>query len=126
MRTIRFTALLLLLFVVAMTGNGAVLDNFSSPDGWKKGRNHTGEFTCSAETGMTLEHKPGGPGWISVTKTFEVDLDQNPEFMLKVKSATGSCEESGRSTNSAPLDTRPMADFLLPSDDFKIINSLGK
>ncbi len=92
MRTIRFTALLLLLFVMAMTGNGAVLDNFSSPDGWKKGRNHTGEFTCSAETGMTLEHKPGGPGWISVTKTFEVDLDQNPEFMLKVKSATGSCE----------------------------------
>ena len=63
MRTIRFTALLLLLFVVTMTGNGAVLDNFSSPDGWKKGRNHTGEFTCSAETGMTLEHKPGGPGW---------------------------------------------------------------
>lgn len=83
---------ILTLLLAATVLRGAVYDDFSSRKGWNIGKGLSGKFSYGRESGMTLENHSGGPGWITVTRGFEVDLDRDPEFTVKVKSAGGACE----------------------------------
>lgn len=91
MRNVRILMTLLLLSIAA-AARGAVLEEFQTPESWKLGRGQTGELIREKKSGMTLVNQPGGPEWVSVTKTFEVDLDKDPEFTLKVSHSGGSGE----------------------------------
>jgi hypothetical protein len=78
-------ALLSLLAVLALTASSAraeIFDDFSA-DGWREFSSTPGNL--SIEPGkMRLEDAPGEPGWMTVSKTFPVDFDKTPFFLVKV------------------------------------------
>ena len=84
-------ALLPLLAVLALStssGGAEIIDDFSQ-DGWLKFASTPGEL--SIEQGkMHLVDAPGEPGWMTVSRTFTVDFDKTPFFLVNVADASDS------------------------------------
>ncbi len=87
------TALSILTVAAALLlGAAEVADDFTRPEMWKIQKGTVGTIEPVKPAGLTLTNAPGGPGWCTMTRTFEVDLDENPEFTLQVKAAAGGGE----------------------------------
>ena len=78
-------ALLSLLAVLALTAYSAgaeIVDDFSA-GGWREFSSTPGEMTIQ-EGKMRLVDAPGEPEWITASKTFTVDFEKTPFFLVKV------------------------------------------
>ena len=69
--------------VCALTARAEVSDDFSGND-WQLMSSTPGKLNAAAGS-LTLTDKPGGVGWVTAMKTFEVDLNADPILSLKVK-----------------------------------------
>ncbi len=78
-------ALLALLAALALTASSAgaeIVDDFSAA-GWQRFSSTPGEITVQ-DGKMHLLDAPGEPEWITVSKTFAVDFEKTPFFLVKV------------------------------------------
>ncbi len=82
-------SLLSLLGVVTLAASvarGQIVDDFGG-EGWRQSTSTPGEM--SIERGkLHLKDAPGEPDWMTVSKTFAVDFEKTPVFLVKVADAS--------------------------------------
>ena len=59
-----------------------ILDDFSKED-WKRYKNTPGSLSMQKNK-MILRDAAGSPGWVTVSKTFDVDTAKTPLLVIKV------------------------------------------
>ncbi len=83
-----FLAAFAVLALAASSTRGEITDDFSA-GGWRKSASTPGEL--SLELGkMHLADAAGEPEWMTVSKTFTVDFEQTPYFLVKVADVSDS------------------------------------
>ena len=75
---------------VSVALHAAVCDDFSKADSWRLMKNIPGELAV-APGEMLLRDAPGKPEWAVAVRTFDVDLERDPVFNLKI----GSVDRGG-------------------------------
>ena len=84
-------ALLSLVTILAFTtcfAHAEIFDDFSA-DGWQGFSSTPGELSIGPGK-MRLEDAPGEPEWMTVSKTFSVDFDKTPFFLVRVTDVSDS------------------------------------
>lgn len=86
----RYTFVLLLVVLAFNTFLAAdeILDDFST-EGWQQFSSTPGELSVQ-QGELHLEDAPGEPDWMTVSKTFRVDFDKTPIFVVKVTDVSDS------------------------------------
>lgn len=83
-RILPITVMVLAMLIAA--SHAQVVDDFSE-GGWTRFASTPGKM--SVDTGrMRLVDEPGPPDWITASKTFTVDVDKTPLFVVKVLAAS--------------------------------------
>ncbi len=72
------------LICVSTALSAAVRDDFSRADSWRLMKNTPGELAV-APGEMLLRDIPGKPDWAVAVRTFDVDLDRDPVFNLRLR-----------------------------------------
>ncbi len=75
---------------VSVALHAAVCDDFFKADSWRLMKNIPGELAV-APGEMLLRDAPGKPEWAVAVRTFDVDLERDPVFNLKI----GSVDRGG-------------------------------
>ena len=70
----------------AAASHAQLVDDFSG-GGWTRFTSTPGEVSVEAGK-LRLKDGPAPPGWITVSKTFTVDVDKTPFFVVKVVAAS--------------------------------------
>lgn len=84
MKLIKSTLTVLMLGQLACRAE--IIDNFSD-GGWKLYPSTPGKLLVEKDK-LVLEDQVGKPGWVTVAKTYEIDVDKTPLLVLKVSAVT--------------------------------------
>ncbi|MHB8901873.1 MAG: right-handed parallel beta-helix repeat-containing protein, partial [Thermoguttaceae bacterium] len=74
-------SLLTLLGLAASTANGQIVDDFV--EGWRQSSSTPGEMSTHPGK-LHMKDARGEPDWMTVSKTFEVDFEKTPVFLVQV------------------------------------------
>ncbi len=78
----KLISLFTVLVLAASSADADLIDDFTTR-GWRQSSSTPGEM--SVERGkLRLEDAPGEPEWITATKTFAIDFEKTPFFLVKV------------------------------------------
>lgn len=80
--------LLVILAISTTIASAEIFDDFSA-EGWQQFSSTPGELTIQ-QGELHLEDAPGEPDWMTVSKTFRVDFDETPFFIVKVTDVSDS------------------------------------
>lgn len=81
-------ALLVVLALNTSPTSAEILDDFSA-EGWQQFSSTPGKLSVQ-QGELHLEDAPGEPDWMTVSKTFRVDFDETPFFVVKVTDVSDS------------------------------------
>jgi len=70
----------------AVAGQDRIVDDFSQ-GGWRRFRSTPGKVSMDKGK-LHLEDQRDPPAWITVSKTFSIDVDKTPLFIVKISSVS--------------------------------------
>ncbi|MEN6303803.1 MAG: hypothetical protein ABFD96_13815, partial [Armatimonadia bacterium] len=100
----------LAVFLSLVPLHAQVMDDFSEP-GWKLFDSTPGRITAAAGS-LSLEDAAGEPAWVTASKTFTVDVDKTPFFLVEV--AAVSDRGTVKLIRQQPFDKRAAIDIDRP------------